>query len=75
MLNDHIPPVSANQRHLSRYTRQLDFLPQFELEFRHIRGSENVVADALSQMQINSFRLKLVGTVLYLLPANEDPAS
>ena len=59
MLTEHIPPISATQRHSSRYTRQLDYLSQFELEFRHIRGSENVEADDLSRVHINSFRLKL----------------
>ena len=62
VLTDHKPLISATQQHSSRYTdretRQLDYLSQFDLEFRHIRGSENVVADALSRVNINSFRLK-----------------
>ena len=52
VFTDHKPLISATQHHSSRYTdretRQLDYLSQFDLEFRHIRGSENVVADALS---------------------------
>ena len=62
VFTDHKPLISATQHHSSRYTdretRQLDYLSQFDLEFRHIRGSENVVADALSRVPINSLQLK-----------------
>ena len=44
VLTDHKPLISS--RYTDRETRQLDYLFQFDLEFRHIRGSENVVADA-----------------------------
>ncbi len=57
---DHLPLVSALRNHSNRYTereiRQLDFLSQFDLEFQHVKGAENEVADALSRIFINSFR-------------------
>ncbi len=44
--------------HSSQYTereiRQLDFLSHFDLEFRHVRESENGVAGALLRIEINS---------------------
>ena len=50
---DHKPLLSATQRNSSRFTdretRQLGYLRQFNLEFRHIPGRKNVVADTLSQ--------------------------
>ncbi len=58
---DHLPLVSALRNHSNRYTereiRQLDFLSQFDLEFRYVKGAENKVADAFSRIFINSFRL------------------
>ncbi len=46
--------------HSSKYTereiKQLDFLSQFDLDFRHVRGADNEVADALSGIEINSFQ-------------------
>ncbi len=45
---DHLALVSALGNHFNRYTereiRQLDFLSQFDLEFRRIKGAENEVA-------------------------------
>ncbi len=52
--------ISAITSHSSKYTereiRQSGFLCQFALEFRHVRGSENEIADALSQIEINSLQ-------------------
>ncbi len=60
VFTDHKPLISAMASHSSKYTerkiRQLDFLCQFDLEFRHVRGSENEVADALSRVEINSLQ-------------------
>ncbi len=57
---DHLPLVSALRNHSNRYTerefRQLDFLSQFDLEFRHVKGAENEVADAFSRISISSLR-------------------
>ncbi len=57
---DHLPLVSALRNHSDRYTeqeiRQLDFLSQFVLEFRNVKGAENEVADTFFRISINSFR-------------------
>ncbi len=58
---DHLPLVSALRNHSNRYTereiRQVDFLPQFDLEFRHVKCAENEVVDTFSRISISSFLL------------------
>ncbi len=60
VFTDHKPLISAMASHSSKYIereiRQFDFLCQFNLEFRHVPGSENEVADALSRIEINSLQ-------------------
>lgn len=55
---DHNPLVYAFQQKLDkaapRQIRQLDFSGQFTTDIRHISGSDNVVADALSRINILS---------------------
>ncbi len=51
--------ASHSSKYTEREIRQLDFLCQFDLEFRHVRGSENEVADALSRIEINSLQFPL----------------
>ncbi len=59
---DHKPLIHALQSHSDKYSerefRQLDFLSQFNLEFRHVRGCDNEVADALSRIIINAVLLE-----------------
>ncbi len=58
---DHKPLIHALQSHSDKYSerefRQLDFLSQFNLEFRHVHGRDNEVADALSRISINAVLL------------------
>ena len=58
VLTDHKPLTFAlnncSDRHSPRQTRQLDFISQFTSTIRHIHGSENVVADALSRIQVQA---------------------
>jgi len=58
VFTDHKPLLSAVSSKSSKYTdreiRQLDFLSQFNIELRHIMGTESVVADALSRVNINT---------------------
>ncbi len=58
---DDLPLLSALRNHSNRYTereiRPLDFLSQFDLEFRHVKGAENEVADAFSRISISRFHL------------------
>ncbi len=60
VFTDQKPLISAMASHSSKYTereiRQLDYLCQFNLEFRHVRGSENKVVDALTRIEINSLQ-------------------
>ena len=55
VLTDHKPLTFALQarpdRHSPSQGRQLDFISQFTSTIRHIHGSENVVADALSRIE------------------------
>ena len=54
IFTDHKPLVYAfrnrSDRHSPREVRHLDFVTQFSSDVRHVSGSENVVADALSRV-------------------------
>ena len=58
VLTDHKPLTFALQthsdRHSPRQARQLDYISQFTSTIRHIQGSDNVVADALSRIEVNA---------------------
>lgn len=58
VLTDHNPLTHALHarldRHSPRQARHLDYISQFTSSIRHIPGSENVVADALSRIEINA---------------------
>ncbi len=41
-------------RHSPRQARQLDYISQFTSAIHHIQGSQNVVADALSRIEMNA---------------------
>ncbi len=48
--------ASHSSKYTEREIRRLDFLSQFDLEFRNVRGADNEVADALSKIEINSLQ-------------------
>ena len=58
VLTDHKPLTfaisSEHQRHNPREARHLDFISQFTTDIRHISGSQNEVADALSRIEVNA---------------------
>ena len=58
VLTDHKPlthALSSLSSHYSpRETRHLDFISQFTSDIRHVHGTDNPVADALSRMDINA---------------------
>ena len=58
ILTDHKPLTFAlnarPDRHSPRQARQLDFIAQFTSVIRHVQGSDNVVADALSRIETNA---------------------
>ena len=55
---DHKPLIFALQSHSDKYTprqlRHLDFISQFTSDIRHVSGTENCVADALSRIEANA---------------------
>ncbi|BHF78555.1 hypothetical protein SprV_0602166800 [Sparganum proliferum] len=55
---DHKPLTYALKAKPDRYSprevRHLDYISQFTADIRHVRGSDNVVADALSRPDINT---------------------
>ena len=55
IFTDHKPITFAFQQKSSkcdpRHFRQLEFIGQFSTDIRHISGSKNVVADALSRIE------------------------
>eukprot|EP00794_Sanderia_malayensis_P015573 gene15573-biopygen13284 len=58
ILTDHKPLIHAftvsHDRYSPREIRHLDFISQFSTDIRHVKGSFNNVADALSRIEINS---------------------
>ena len=66
---NHKPLILATQWNWSRFiekeTRQLDYLSQFDLEFRHKPGRENVVADTFSRANVSSLHLKTILNLIH----------
>ena len=58
MLTDHKPLTFAFTTQSSKLTprqiRHLDFISQFTTDVRHVGGSDNPVADALSRIEANA---------------------
>ena len=52
---DHKPLIFALQSHSDKYTpRHLDFVLQFTCDIRHVSGTDNCVADALSCIEVST---------------------
>lgn len=58
ILTDHKPLTFAlntrSDRHSPRQARHLDFIAQFSSDIRHVKGTANAPADALSRIEINA---------------------
>ena len=58
VLTDHKPLTFAlntrSDRYSPRQARQLDYISQFTSNIRHVQGTDNVVADALSRIETNA---------------------
>ena len=58
VLTDHKPLIFALQSQSDRYTprqfRHLDYISQFTSDIRHVNGTANCVADALSRIEANA---------------------
>uniref|UniRef100_A0A5S6QYE8 RNA-directed DNA polymerase n=1 Tax=Trichuris muris TaxID=70415 RepID=A0A5S6QYE8_TRIMR len=61
LVTDHKPLVYAfsmdPNRHSPREARYLQFISEFTTDIRHVKGQQNVVADALSRMEVNSLEM------------------
>ena len=57
ILTDHKPltfALKSHHNHTPRQLRHLDFISQFTNDIRHVKGTDNCVADALSRIEINA---------------------
>ena len=58
VLTDHKPLVYALASHADRHSpqqaRHLDYISQFTIDIRHVKGADNPVADALSRIGANT---------------------
>ena len=61
VLTDHKPLTHSLKckpdRHSPRQVRHLDFISQFTTDIRHVTGTGNLVADALSCCEVDAFQL------------------
>ncbi|GBM99651.1 hypothetical protein AVEN_257768-1 [Araneus ventricosus] len=60
LFNDHKPLTFAFRQKEERSPgklRQLDIIGQFTTDIRHLKGTDNVVADALSRIHISTIKL------------------
>jgi len=81
VLTDHRPPIyalsSRHERYSPRQVRHLDLISQFTINFRHVQGSANQAADALSHLGANALHTKDVSSVVDLrelaLVQEDDP--
>lgn len=62
ILTDHKPLIYAflqnNDKAPPRRARQLDYISQFTTRIEHIKGDDNIVADALSRVESIRFPLE-----------------
>ena len=58
LYTDHKPLTyslfTTGRKHTPRQARHLDFVSQYTTDIRHVKGRDNVVADALSRLDIDS---------------------
>ncbi|PIK35199.1 pol polyprotein [Apostichopus japonicus] len=68
VLTDHKPLTFALQakpdKHSPREIRQLDFISQYTTDIRHIKGTENLVADALSRSRLEHISTSSIPTTV-----------
>ena len=61
IFTDHEPLTSAMAKTSdpwsNRHQSQLSYISEFSTDIRHVSGNENLVADALSRIQINTLLL------------------
>lgn len=76
VLTDHKPLCHAFRSNSDKYSpreiRHLDFVAQFTTDIRHVKGQENVVADALSRNAISSMGLPALPPIDFLAIASKQ---
>ncbi|BHF78183.1 hypothetical protein SprV_0602129500 [Sparganum proliferum] len=76
VLTDHKPLVSALRASSDRYSpnevHHLHFISQFSCDIKHVDGKENVVADALLRIKVNSVTSNAVDFTLMADPQRTD---
>ena len=80
ILTDHKPLTYAlsakSDRHSPRQIRHLDYVSQFTSDIRHVKGTNNPAADALSRMEVNALpvnQLNLLSFNEMARAQSEDP--
>ena len=78
VLTDHKPLTYAlgvrADRHSPRQIRHLDFISQFTSDIRHVKGSENAAADALSRIEVSALHANTIDFQAMANAQKEDPA-
>ena len=75
IVTDHKPltfALKSNHNHSPRQLRHLDFISQFTNDIRHVKGTENCVADALSRMETNAIHTDQCPTIDFAAIAAEQ---
>nr|CDS33596.1 gag pol polyprotein [Hymenolepis microstoma] len=77
IFTDHKPLVyafrAAANHHSPRETRHLDFIAQFTNDIRHIDGTSNVVADAMSRLELNQIVVPFLDLQVRASEPRSDP--
>nr|CDS27662.2 gag pol polyprotein [Hymenolepis microstoma] len=77
VFTDHKPLIyafrAAADYHSSRETRHLDFIAQFTNDIRHIDGTSNVVADAMSRLELNQIVVPSLDLQVLASEQRSDP--
>ena len=55
---------SKPDRYSPRQSRHLDYISQFTSDIRHVPGSDNAVADALSRLPVNALHTGNTTTII-----------
>nr|CDS27572.2 gag pol polyprotein [Hymenolepis microstoma] len=77
IFTDHKPLIyavrAAADHHSPRETRHLDFIAQFANDIRHIDGTSNVVADAMSRLELNQIVVPSLDRQVHASEQRSDP--
>ena len=75
IVTDHKPltfALKSNHNHSPRQLRHLDFISQFTNDIRHVKGTENCVANALSRIETNAIHTDQCPTIDFTATAAEQ---